>query len=95
MAAFELNIYGENDEILKTYAASHVRWGVLKAALSLQEQIRDASDAEQIDAMSNFACRIFVGLTTEELDNAATEDVIALFKQVTRMANRLVTVKNG
>lgn len=93
-APFELNIYGVNDEILKTYSTSHVRWGVLKAALALQEKIKDAPQDEQFEAISSFATRIFVGLTMEELDNAAAEDVVANFNQLTRMANRIVKPKN-
>lgn len=95
MAAFELNIYGENDEILKTYSTAHVRWGLLKAALELQNSINDDSATDQIRAISAFAKEIFIGLTDEELNNAASEDVIANFKQLTRMANKLVGSKNA
>lgn len=95
MAAFELNIYGENDEILKTYSTSHIRWGLLKAALELQDSIKDDSISEQVSAISTFAKEIFIGLTDEELNNAASEDVIANFKQLTRMANKLVGSKNA
>lgn len=95
MAAFELNIYGENDEILKTYSTSHIRWGLLKAALELQDSIKDDSISEQVRAISAFAKEIFIGLTDAELDNAASEDVIANFKQLTRMANKIVGSKNA
>ena len=95
MAAFELNIYGENDEILKTYSTSHIRWGLLKAALELQDSIKADSISAQVSAISAFAKEIFIGLTAAELDNAASEDVIANFKQLTRMANKLVGSKNA
>lgn len=94
-AIFELNIYGENDEILKTYSSGHVRWGVLKAALELQERIKDSTEAEQFEAIHDFAKELFVGLTDEELCNADSSDVINNFKQLTRMANRIVGSKNA
>ena len=37
MAKFELNVYGQNDEILNTFSTDHIRWGLLLAALDLQE----------------------------------------------------------
>lgn len=94
MSAFELNIYGENDEILKTYSTSHVRWGLLKAALELQERIKDDTVEEQFQAIHDFAKEIFVGLTDAELNNADAGDVTAQFRQLTRMANKIVGSKN-
>ena len=94
MSAFELNIYGENDQILKTYSTAHVRWGLLKAALELQERIKDASLEEQFEAIHEFAKEIFGGLTDAELINADAGDVTAQFKQLTRMANKIVGSKN-
>ena len=95
MANFELNIYGENDEILKTYSTAHVRWGLLKAALELQDRIKDDSVEEQFGAIHDFAKEIFVGLTDEELNNADAGDVTAQFRQLTRMANKIVGSKNA
>lgn len=89
MAKFELNIYGKNDEIVNVYKTDHVRWGLLIAALDLQEQIKDADEAEQIKAISAFAKEIFVDLTDEDLNNADSGDVINVFAQVGRMANKI------
>ena len=60
-----------------------------------QDSINDDSATDQIRAISAFAKEIFIGLTDEELNNAASEDVIANFKQLTRMANKLVGSKNA
>ena len=38
MARFELNIYGQDDEIIKTYKADRVRYGVTLEALKAAEQ---------------------------------------------------------
>lgn len=94
MAKFELNIYGQNDEITKTYKTDHVRWGLLMGALALQERIRDEDPAEQIAAINEFAKEIFVDITDEDLSNADSSDVISVFAQVGKMANRIKSSKN-
>ena len=95
MAKFELNIYGQNDEITNVYKTDHIRWGLLLAALDLQEQIKDADEAEQLVAISAFAKEIFVGLTDEDLKNADSDDVVNVFRQVGRMSARLKGSKNA
>ena len=95
MAKFELNIYGQNDEITNTYKTDHIRWGLLLAALDLQEEIKGASEVEQIKAISEFAKEIFVGLTDEDLQNADSGDVMNVFAQVGRMSARLKGSKNA
>lgn len=95
MAKFELNIYGQNDEITNVYKTDHIRWGLLLAALDLQEQIKDADESEQLVAISAFAKEIFVGLTDEDLKNADSDDVVNVFRQVGRMSARLKGSKNA
>lgn len=94
MAKLELNIYGKNDEITNVYKTDHVRWGLLIAALGLQEQIKDEDVATQIEAISEFAKEIFVGLTDEDLRNADSGDVMNVFTQVGRMARKINGSKN-
>ena len=89
MAKFELNIYGKNDEILNTYQTDHIRWGLLVSALDLQEAIKDEAPDEQMKAINRFALELFPGMTEEELRNADGIDVINVFAQVGRMANKI------
>ena len=95
MAKFELNIYGKNDEILKTYKTDHIRWGLILSALDLQERIADEDPVTQMGAISEFAKEIFVDITEEDLKNADSTDVINLFSQVGRMANKIKGSKNA
>lgn len=83
MAKFELNIYGENDEILKKYETGVVRWGVFLQAIKLQEEIKDKSVDEQFVAINSFIKKIFNGLTDEELELADGYDIINTFNQLT------------
>ena len=63
MAQFELNIYGNNDEVLKTYSTDKVRWGVFMQALELQDGLQGKPAAEQFRLMNSFLKKIFPGIT--------------------------------
>ena len=82
-----LNIYGENDEILKTYETQHVRWRIFGDALKLNEQIKDKGADEQLAAIGEFVKKIFIGLTDEELQLADAFDVFNTFKIIVNKAN--------
>lgn len=83
MARFALNIYGENDEIIKTYETDHVRWGVFTKAIKASE------NDNSFDAISEIVKMIFVGLTDEEIAKADYNDVIANFVQLTNQAAKI------
>lgn len=89
MAKFELNIYGENDEIIKKYETDHIRYGVLMQALELEEQTADKPVAEQIKAANAIVKRVFHGLTDDELMLADLEDVMNTYAQVTKQAENI------
>lgn len=89
MAEFELNIYGNNDEIKKTYATDKVRWGVFMQAIELQDGLSDKSAAEQFKIVSAFLKKIFPDLTDDDLANADYEDVFNTFKQLANKANAI------
>lgn len=95
MAKFELNIYGENDEIIKKYETDHVRWSVFLNAIKLQEKIKNKSAGEQFDIVNEFVKTVFSGLTNEELEQADGFDVMNIFKQIISMANGIENSKNG
>ena len=92
MARFSLNIYGKNDEIIKTYETEHVRFGVLMQALEISEKNLD--NANKLKAAMAIVKALFSGITDEELSNADTGDFLALFIQVTRMSDMLAVPKN-
>lgn len=86
---FELSIYGENDEVINKFETNHVRWGVLLKAVKLQEELKDKSEYEQIDLISQFIKSIFVGLTDEDLEKADSKDVMNTFKQLLKSVNSI------
>lgn len=95
MAKFELNIYGDNDEIIKKYATDHLRYGVLMQALEMQEGLENATSAEQMSAANELVKKVFAGLTDEELALADASDVLNTFTQVTRQAERIGKTPTG
>ena len=49
-----LNIYGENDEIIKTYETEHLRWKIFTDAVKLNEKISGKEPFEQLAAVGDF-----------------------------------------
>lgn len=89
MAQFELNVYGNNDEIIKQFQTDKVRWGVYMQALELDEKLTDQSPAEQFKQINNFVKKIFPELTDADLENADSDDVINTFRQLLHKANKI------
>lgn len=87
MALFELNIYGNNDELIKRFETDKVRWGVYLQATELSENLKGKSAAEQFKQVSTFVKKIFPGLTDADLENADADDVMNTFKQLISKAN--------
>lgn len=95
MAKFELNIYGQNDEIVKTFQTDHVRWGLLLTVLDVQESLTNASTEEQLEAVSSIVKELFVGMTNEDLCSADSYDIFNVFAQVGKLAQKMRGSKNG
>ena len=92
---FELNIYGTDDEIIKTYSTAHVRWGVYIQAVQLQEQLKDVDVGKQFESISRFVMTIFDGMTADELAKADAFDVMAVFTQLVNKAKNISGSKNA
>lgn len=83
---FKLNIYGENDEIVKTYGTDHVRWGVFIKAVQLQEELKNADAEKQFASIASFVRTLFDGMTDDELNAADAFDVMDVFAQLVNKA---------
>lgn len=89
-AEYSLNIYGENDEIVKTYETNVVRWGIFKKAVELEDSIKgEKNEAAAIEAVSDFMLLVFPGMTSEEIENADAFDIFAVFKQIVKKADNI------
>lgn len=95
MAKYELKIYGENDEVVKTYATDNVMWGFYLEAVKAQEELENMTTAEQFEMINGFVKRLFIGLTDEELEHGASgDDVLNVFNQLMRKARAIGGSKN-
>ena len=96
MAQFELNIYGENDEVVKRFETERVRWGIFVQALELEESLKGANARDVISAINEFVKKIFPSITDADLDNADVDDVMHTFKQLLAKAKKIgAGSKNG
>ena len=89
MAQFELNIYDENDEIVKRFEAERVRWGIFVQAVELEESLKGAKAGDMISAINGFVKKIFPAITDEDLENADVDDVMHTFKQLLAKAMKI------
>lgn len=89
MAAFELNIYGKDDEIIKSFATDKVRWGVFLQALEVSESMDSLSMTEQFEIINRFVKKIFPDLTDKDLECADVDDVFNTFKQLINKAKKI------
>lgn len=95
MAKYELNIYGENDAIVKTYATDNVMWGFYLEAVKASEEMQEMTTVEQFEMINGFIKRMFIGLTDEELTHASGDDVMNVFNQLMRKARAIGGSKNA
>ncbi len=96
MAQFELNIYGENDEVVKRFETDRVRWGIFVQALELEESLKSKTSAGVIAAVNEFVKKIFPNITDADIMDADVDDVLHTFQQLIAKAKKIgVHAKNG
>lgn len=96
MAIVSLNIYGDDDEILKTFSTNRVRWGLIVKAVELSERIEadDVTTTEQIKLLNDFVLSVFPTMTQSDVEMADINDIKNVFKIVGNMSGEINT-KNG
>jgi hypothetical protein len=93
-APVELTLYDANDEPVKTFSKSVIRWGMLKQAIKLAKQLEGSEKElteDSLDALSAFACRLFDDQFTQEALEAGADiaEVMACFKAVVNRAKSM------
>jgi hypothetical protein len=97
-----LNLYNENDEIVRTLNRSFIPWGILEFAIDLQEEFAEIEVAEdgspknigreQIERLTDFVVFIFGdAVTPDELKKGASlVDMFSVFRQVFAMVSGIM-----
>ena len=91
---FELNIYGENDKIIKHYETNHIRYGLLLKSIDFAERSQTMTKKDFITSANELVKAIFVGITDEEIANADFDKVLGVCKQIAGMVSEVNTPKN-
>lgn len=96
MAHVEINTYGNNDEILKTFSTNHIKWGLICRAVEIQEQMNDGElkGTEQIKVVNDFVLSVFPEMTQADIEAADIGDIFNVFKIIGNMSND-INPKNG
>lgn len=89
MAQFELNIYDDNDEVVKHFETDKVRWGIFVQALELEESLKGASARDALTAINQFVKKIFPAITDADIENADVDDVLNTFRQLLNKAGKI------
>lgn len=91
MALVELNIYGDDDAILKTFSTNRVRWGLIVKAVELEERINadGIKGSEQIKMLNDFVLSVFPTMTQSEVEMADIGDIKNVFKMVGNMSGEI------
>ena len=93
MALVELNIYGDENEILKTFSTSRIRWGLIVKAVELEEKMNDpnVTNKDQIQLLNDFIIAVFPTMTQSEVEMADIKDIKNVFKIVSNMSGEIDT----
>ena len=96
MALVELNIYGDGDEILKTFSTNRIRWGLIVKAIELEEKFNNGEVAtkEQITLLNGFVLSVFPTMSQRDVEMADINDIKNVFKIIGNMSGN-ITAKNG
>lgn len=86
MALFKLNVYGANDEIIKSYATSKLKYGLIEDFVCLAKDLDNKPQLEQFQLMKPIIKNLFMGITDEELRNV---DVIEVVQVITSLFNEV------
>ena len=93
MALVELNIYGDDNEIIKTFSTSLIRWGLIVKAVELEEKMNDpnVTNKDQIQLLNDFIIAVFPTMTQSEVELADINDIKNVFKIVSNMSGEIDT----
>lgn len=88
----EITLYDENDEPVKTYTRTKIKWGMFKKALSLQNLDDKNMSDEDFGKISGFVCELFGNQFSKKQleDGADVSEIFAVFQSVFARATSIM-----
>jgi len=89
-APMVVHLYGEDDEVLKTFTRSFVPWKMLKKAVKLSKEVNfEDLKAEDVDQIAGLVVEVFSDqFSLEDLDNGAdVGEMLAVIENIVARAN--------
>jgi hypothetical protein len=85
-----VHLYGDDNEVVKTFTRSFVPWKMLKKAVKLSKQVNfEDLKAEDVDQIAGLVVEVFSDqFTLEDLDNGAdVGEMLAVIQNIVARAN--------
>ncbi|MBO7066098.1 MAG: hypothetical protein IK122_00910 [Alphaproteobacteria bacterium] len=97
MAHVEINTYGANDEIVKTFTTNHIKWGLICRAVEIEEKMNDEElkGTAAVKVVNDFILSVFPDMTQSDIEAADIGDIFNVFKMISHMGGNINTSKNG
>lgn len=91
MAKFQINVYSDSDEVIKTYVRNTCPVHLFTRAVKLAEKLesKKASDYEAIDEIIEIVKALFPEMTQEEADRCDMTDIIFTFRELVQRSARI------
>lgn len=89
-APMVVHLYGDDNEVVKTFTRSFVPWKMLKKAVKLSKQVNfEDLKAEDVDQIAGLVVEVFSDqFTLEDLDNGAdVGEMLAVIENIVARAN--------
>ena len=89
-APMVVHLYGEDNEVLKTFSRSFVPWKMLKKAVKLSKEVNfEDLKAEDVDQIAGLVVEVFSDqFSLEDLDNGAdVGEMLAVIENIVARAN--------
>ena len=87
MAKYELTIYDDNNEVVKTGETDIVKFSTLIKVMELNEKLSEMTYLEQLKEITSVVASAFPNLSVEDVQNADKDDVYNTFQQINRISN--------
>lgn len=87
----ELNIYNEENEVVKTYESYGLRWKAFKSVMARQKELEkiNTDNPDAMDVFYEIIKLAFPSLTDEEFDELYIDDIFNTFKQILAVADNM------